>query len=229
MNLRQLGIGARGLPVRSDGQIILLLDDVFLPESLMHACGIGIDAGELAIGPAGELRPGGAQLVRIFRFLWSQLHKLLVFLDGSYPVVRDLVGSRQLQVGLRLFRQQGDGALEFAHGRGIFSERQEAGTEEQAGRAVIRLKSEGLIPCRRASEKTCSAESRSPDLSAWTPAAIFVSNEGGRFSCARARAAMQKYSKRNVPRRGALAGNTAKRRGFDQRLERVMVDTNPLL
>src|SRR6266850_312519 len=148
MNLRQLGIGARGLPVRSDGQIILLLDDVFLPESLMHACGIGIDAGELAIGPAGELRPGDAQLVRIFRFLWSQLHKLLVFLDGSYPVVRDLVGSRQLQVGLWLFRQQGDGALEFAHGLGILSERQEAGTEEQAGRAVIRLKSEGLTKSR---------------------------------------------------------------------------------
>jgi len=35
-------------------------------------------------------------------------------------------------VGLWLFRQQGDGALEFAHGLGIFSERQEAGTEEQA-------------------------------------------------------------------------------------------------
>jgi len=36
-------IGAR-LAGRRDGQIILFLDDVFLPESLMHACGIGIDA-----------------------------------------------------------------------------------------------------------------------------------------------------------------------------------------
>ena len=51
-------------------------------------------------------------------------------------------------MGLRLFRHQGDGAFEFLHGLGIFSERQEAGTEEQAGRAVIRLKSEGLTKSR---------------------------------------------------------------------------------
>src|SRR6267378_4404965 len=86
-----------------------------------------------------------------------------------------------------------------------------------------------LIPCRKASENTCSAESRSPDLSACTATAIFVSNEGGRFSCARARAATQKYSKRKIPRRRALEGHPAKRRGFDQRLARVNVGGNPSL
>src|SRR5712664_4558837 len=51
-------------------------------------------------------------------------------------------------MGLRLFRHQGDGAFEFLHGLGIFSERQEAGTEEQARRAEIRLKSKGLSKTR---------------------------------------------------------------------------------
>jgi len=57
------------------------------------------------------------------------------------------------------------------------------------------------------------------DLSAWTPAAIFVSNEGGRFSCGESTGGDAEVQQEKRTKAWALAGNTAKRRGFDQRLK----------
>src|ERR1700731_747301 len=110
----------------------------------MQARRIRIDAGDLAVGPPGELRPGGAELIRVFRFLRSQLHKLLEFLDGSYPIVCGPASFRQLQMGLGLLRHQDDGALEFSHSIGIFVECQQTRAKQQSRGPIIRLKRKRL-------------------------------------------------------------------------------------
>src|SRR5437016_4509020 len=110
----------------------------------MQARRIRIDPGDLAVRPSGELRPGGAQLKRVLRFLRSQLHKLLEFLDGSYPVICGLIGFRQLQMSLGLFRHQDSGALEFSHSLGISVEGQQTRAEQQSRGAIIRLKRKRL-------------------------------------------------------------------------------------
>ncbi len=69
-------------------------------------------------------------------------------MDRGNPVFRGFVSPRQLQPGLGLFRQQSGGALEFTDSLGIFSESQQAHTEEQAGGTIIRLKSKRLTKAR---------------------------------------------------------------------------------
>src|SRR5215472_7014998 len=56
------------------------------------------------------------------------------------------------------------------------------------------------MPCWRASEKTLSAPSRSPDFSAATPTAIFASDEGGRDSWANVALVRQKRSQKMAAR-----------------------------
>src|SRR6516162_4505550 len=56
------------------------------------------------------------------------------------------------------------------------------------------------MPCWRASEKTFSAPSRSPDFSAATPNAIFAADEGGRDSWANVALVRQKSSQKMAAR-----------------------------
>src|SRR5438034_6720576 len=62
-----------------------------------------------------------------------------------------------------------------------------------------------LDACWRASEKTLSAPSRSPDFSAATPTAIFASDEGGRYSWASVALVRLKRSQRMAARIAILA------------------------
>src|SRR5215469_11813637 len=70
------------------------------------------------------------------------------------------------------------------------------------------------MPCRSASEKTMSAPSRSPDLRAATPAAIFASDEGGRLSCASVALAKRTRSKGRATRLAIFGKDTADRGRF---------------
>src|SRR5712691_13180668 len=114
----------------------------------MQSRRIRIKPGDFMIGPTGEIGPSLAQLIGVLRFLWGQLQKLLEFLDGRHPVVGGLIGFSKLQMGLRLLGHQSDGTLELAHSLGIFSERQQTGTEQQPRRAIVRLKGKRFTKSR---------------------------------------------------------------------------------
>jgi len=73
---------------------------------------------------------------------------------------------------LGLFRQQSGGPFEFTDGLGIFSERQQAGTQEQAGGSLIRLKSKrlaksrdslGVIPAQQSNDSKIVIDERVSD------------------------------------------------------------------